>query len=474
VGGGFASSSKGLVLDLDLGELREKALPPGRRDYYFAYGGDYGDHPNDDNFCCNGLIQPDRTPNPHLFEVKKVYQNVKVEALDLKAGKVRVRNKHFFLNLNAFEARWELTESGVVTKDGTLGRLDVPAQASRDVIVPLPKIESAPGSVYHLRVVFVLPEDASWAPKGHEVAWDQFLLPVEPTREEEVNPDTLPALNVAEADGAYVIEGGGVCVRVGRSSGALEGFRVDKTEFIHAPLQLNFWRAPTDNERANNMVGRLGVWRHAIKGSQVTATKRAKGLVSVVARHKLAAGQSEAVVTYDVYGDGRVHVRVDLDVKGQKVPRLPRIGMQMAMPRGYRDVQWFGRGPHETYWDRKTGGVIAVHRSTVDDMWHPYVEPQETGNRTDVRWARISAAGGSCLEITGDAPLSFSAWPFAMSDLEGNKHPYDVPTRDFVTVNIDHKQQGVAGDNSWGAQVHKAYQLNPGKYHYGFELRAVK
>ncbi len=471
-----ARSPEGLVLDIDLGELYEKPQPPGRRDYYFAYGGDYGDQPNDDNFCCNGLVQPDRKPNPHIFEVKKVYQNVKVEPVDLAAGKVRVRNKHCFLNLDAFEARWELTQGGGVTGSGSLGRLDVPALKTRDVTVPLPEIAASPGSEYHLRVVFVLPEDAPWAEKGHEVAWDQFALPVRPAREEEIDPDTLPPLNVAASDGAFVIEGAKVSARIGRASGALESFCVNGTAYVSAPVQLNFWRAPTDNERANRMVKRLGTWRHAVKGGEAVAveySKKARGLVSVTARHRLAPGQSEAVVTYDVFGDGRIHVCVELDAKGNKVPRLPRIGMQMAMPHGFREVEWFGRGPHETYWDRKTGGVIARHKSNVDEMWHPYVEPQETGNRTDVRWARISDSAGKCLEITGDAPLGFSAWPFAMADLEGARHPHDVPVRDFVTVNIDYKQQGVAGDNSWGAQVHEKYQLKPGKYRYGFTLRAV-
>ena len=469
-----ARSDQGLVLDLDLSSVTEEPLPPGSPETFFAYGGDYGDHPNDNNFCCNGLIQSDRKPNPHLHEVKKVYQNIKVAPVDLAAGLVSVRNKYFFQNLKVFEARWELTADGELIQQGVLAKLDVPPQTARRTTIPFKKPALRPGAEYHLKISFHLAQSASWAPKAHELAWDQFAMPFKAPAK-----DTAPGgdpLKLDHSDEQFRVTGNAFAVHVGRESGALESYVVDGREFITTPLQLNFWRVPTDNERANKMANRLGTWRQAVANRKLTIVRSEQPdprTVRIIAAHRLAAGDSTATVTYQVKANGQIHVHCALDPAG-KAPRLPRIGMQMALPEKYDRVTWFGRGPHETYWDRKTGGVIGVHKRPVNEMWHPYTEPQETGNRTDVRWATLLDDGGKGLKITGDSPLSFSAWPFAMSDLAGKAHPYEVSMRDFITVNIDHKQQGVAGDNSWGAQVHAEYRLEPKAYRYGFTLEAVK
>ncbi len=469
-----ARSTEGLVLDLDLTNVAEKAPTSGAPKTFFAYGGDYGDHPNDNNFCCNGLISPDRKPNPHLHEVKKAYQHIKIVPEDLAAGLVSVRNRYFFQNLKEFEARWELTADGDVVQEGVLGRLDVPPQGARRATVPFKKPALRPGAEYHLKVSFHLAKDELWAARGYELAWDQFAMPFRAPAKHGVLGGS--PLKLEHGDAELHVTGESFSVRVGRESGALESYVVDGREFITTPLQLNFWRVPTDNERANRMASRLGVWRQAVAGRKTTTVNAEKPdpkIVRVVASHKLAAGDSSATVTYQVRANGQVHVHCALDPAG-KVPRLPRVGMQMAVPGEYEAVTWFGRGPHETYWDRKTGGAVGLHKRPVGKMWYPYIEPQETGNRTDVRWATLLDGNGKGLKITGDIPLSFSVWPFAMSDLAGKAHPHEIPMRDFITVNIDYKQQGVAGDNSWGAQVHPEYRVEPKAYCYGFTLESVQ
>jgi len=467
-------SKAGLVLDLDLTAVTEKPPAPGSPKTVFAYGGDYGDHPNDNNFCCNGLIAPDRKPNPHLHEVKKVYQHFKVEPEDLAAGLVSVRNKYFFLNLKAFDTRWQLTADGKVIQEGDLGNLDVPPQTTRRATVPFKKPALTPGAEYHLKVSLHLAEDEPWAPKGYELAWDQFAMPFKAPAKH--GPMGGSPLKLERSETQLRVTGDSLSVCVNRESGALESYVVGGKELVTTPLQLNFWRVPTDNERANRMAGRLGVWRQAVANKKMTIVRAetpAPKIVRIVAAHRLAAGDTTATVTYQVRANGQVHVHCALDPAG-KVPRLPRVGMQMAVPGTYSAVTWFGRGPHETYWDRKTGGLVGRHSLPVSEMWHPYIEPQETGNRTDVRWATLLDESGKGLKIIGDTPLSFSTWPFAMSDLAGKAHPHDIPIRDFITVNIDHKQQGVAGDNSWGAQVHPEYRLEPKAYRYGFTLEAVR
>jgi beta-galactosidase len=467
-------SKAGLVLDLDLTSVTAKPLSPDAPKTFFAYGGDYGDHPNDNNFCCNGLVTPDRKPNPHLHEVKKVYQCFKVKPVDLAGGLVSVRNKYAFENLKAFEARWELTADGRVIQKGVLGNLDVPPGNARRATVPFEKPPLEPGAEYHLKISLHLAQDEPWASKGHELAWDQFAMPFKAPGKH--GPMAGDPLEIERGDKQFRVKGKSFSVRVCRESGALESYIVNGREFITTPLQLNFWRVPTDNERANRMASRLGVWRQAMANKKMTIVRAETPepkIVRIVAAHQLAAGDTTSTVTYQVRANGQIHVHCALDPAG-KVPRLPRIGMQMAIPGAYSEVTWFGRGPQETYWDRKTGGAIGLHTLPVSEMWFPYIEPQETGNRSDVRWATLLDGDGKGLKITGDAPLSFSAWPFAMSDLAGKAHPHEIPIRDFITLNIDHKQQGVAGDNSWGAQVHPEYRLEPKAYRYGFTLEAVE
>ena len=438
---------------------------------YFAYGGDFGDRPNDDNFCCNGLIQPDRAANPSLYEVRKVYQEFKVHPVDLVAGTFRVENKHFFLNANAFEATWVIEEDGNPIRRGSLD-VDVPPRSSREISVPIEQPDLTPGTEYHLTILFSLKKDQPWAERGTVLAWDQFQLPYKVPPAETADEPGEP-LSVDDTADRIVVRGEDFSAGIGKASGALESFLTDGRELIHTPLLPNFWRAPTDNERGNRMAKRLGVWKSAVANRTVRGVSIEKSdanSVTVKADMNLAAGESTCSVLYTIRSDGRIHVAMTLDAKGEEIPRLPRIGMTLAVPRSLAAVTWFGRGPYETYWDRKSGAPIGRHFVPVDFMAHPYSEPQETGNRTDVRWVTLTDGEGWGLKCAGDEPLSISAWPFTCADLENARHPHEIPERDFVTLNIDYKQQGVGGDNSWGAQVHPQYQLPPRHYEYGFSL----
>jgi beta-galactosidase len=440
----------------------------------WAYGGDYGDRPNDGNGG-DGLVFADRRAQPELEEVKKVYQFVKVEAVDLAAGRVRVRNKHIFADLSYAAGSWELAEDGTVIGRGNLPRLRTAAGQSEELTLPLRRPAVKPGAEYFLKVTFALAADTPWAKRGHVVAWDQFKLPYGGRAVPAIDAASAPALAVEETPDAVTLRGPRFLARIGRRSGALEAYEVDGRPLLAGPLAPNFWRAPIDNDRGNQMAKRLGVWRTAAaerKVTNVSVERLGGGVARVTAEALLPPEGSKTRTTYTVYGGGVIEVGSTLS-PAAGAPELPRVGMQMLLPAEFRNVEWYGRGPHETYWDRKTGAAVGRYRSTVDELWTPYVEPQENGNRTDVRWVSFTNAAGAGLRAVGPEEIYFSAWPFRMSELERAKHSAEIQLSQEITVNLDHRQMGVGGDDSWGAQPHAEYRLPAKPYAYRFRLEPV-
>ncbi|HEY0379788.1 MAG TPA: glycoside hydrolase family 2 TIM barrel-domain containing protein [Pyrinomonadaceae bacterium] len=441
----------------------------------WAYGGDYGDRPNDGNGG-DGLIFADRRTQPELQEVKKVYQFIKVEPVDLARGRVRVRNKYMFADLSFVDGAWELAENGAVVARGKLPRLSTPAGQSEEVTLGLRPPAMKPGAEYFLKVTFALADNSPWAPQGHVVAWDQFAMPGAAPSPPAHVPKTAAKLTVTESDELVSLRGPAFFARIGKASGALEAYEVDGQPLIAGPLVPNFWRAPIDNDRGNQMAKRLGVWRTAgqeRKVTSVTVERLGPNSARVTAEAALPAAGSQTRTVYTIYGDGTIEVESALTPRGV-VPELPRVGMQVVIPGELRTVEWYGRGPHETYWDRRTGAAIGIYKSTVDELWTPYVEPQETGNRTDVRWVTFTNEAGAGLRAVGLPEIYFSAWPFPMSELERAKHSAEIQMSKDITVNLDYRQMGVGGDDSWGAQPHAEYKLPAKPYQYKFRLEPVR
>lgn len=445
-------------------------VPKGQGDKYFAYGGDFGDRPNDGNFCCNGVVHPDRTPHPHAWEVKKVYQNIKVHAVDLAAGKVRVQNKYFFTNLNEFEAEWLLQCDGHEVQAGSLGRLDVPPQASQEVSLPIEKPDRE-GGEYLLTVSFTLAAAKPWASKGHVAAWDQLEMPWKKAATAELGSGQTPP-DLKTAEGRLVASGDGWTAAIDKASGELISYQVDGVELLAAPIVPSFWKAPNDNQMRSRYMQQTQPWRTAAAGRKLLSLDNASsgGVVQVTARYQLPVGDSGYQIVYRFARDGRIGVEAAYTPGAGKSALLPRFGVIWTMPQAFGRLAWYGRGPHETYWDRKTGGEIAIYESTVDEMVFPYVRPQDTGNRGDVRWMTLTNERGFGVRIVGDMPLSASAWPFTIADVEAATHPYELPRRDFNTVFVDYRLHGVGGDNSWGALTHSQYTL-PGDKPYRFSFR---
>ncbi|MBW8040419.1 MAG: DUF4981 domain-containing protein [Planctomycetes bacterium] len=451
--------------------LRKKS-PDGKE--FWAYGGDFGDKPNDGNFCCNGLVQPDRKPNPSLYEVKKVYQRIHVVPVDIMARKFRVQNEYDFLNLDFTDISWELSADGHIIQNGTLPKLSLAPEAEGDMQIQFKKPRLQPGCEYWLKITFTLSADTSWAKRGHIVAWDQFQIPLDVPPAPIVELNTMPKLTLKQTSQKITVTGRGFELTFGKDSGALETFLFRKKQLVSLPLVPNFWRVPIDNDNGNGMPRRLGAWRKAGPNRTVKAVNAEQlkpQVVRITAEATIPVGANSTYKTvYIVYGNGDIVVDAILTPVGNNLPDLPRFGMQMAIPAQFNTLTWFGRGPHETYWDRKTGAAIGLYSGPVNEHIHSYVRPQENGNKSDVRWMALTDRDGVGLIAVGMPTIDVSAWPFTMGDLEKARHVHELPQRDTITVNLDYKQMGVGGDDSWGARTHPEYTLPAKPYRYSFRL----
>lgn len=451
--------------------LRKKS-PDGKQ--FWAYGGDFGDKPNDGNFCCNGLVQPDRKPNPSLYEVKKVYQRIHVLPVDILSGKFRIYNEYDFLNLDFADIRCELSADGRVIQKGTLPKLPLAPGDQRNLQLNFNKTNIQPGAEYWIKITFSLAADTSWAKQGHILAWDQFKIPFDVPPTPVVDPNKIPSLTLKQDSQKIVISGSDFELMFGKDSGALESFDFNGKQLIASAPVPNFWRVPIDNDEGNDMPKRLGVWRNAGPNrtiNTVNAKQIKPQIVRITTEAAIPVGTNSTYKTiYTVYGNGDIIIDSTFTPVGDNLPDLPRFGMQMAVPGRFNKLTWLGRGPHETYWDRKTGATFGLYSGHVNEHVHRYVRPQENGNKSDVRWMALTDREGVGLVAIGTPTIDISAWCFTMRDLEKAKHIHELPQRDIITVNLDYKQMGVGGDDSWGARTHPEYTLPAKSYHYRLRL----
>jgi beta-galactosidase len=447
---------------------------------FWAYGGDFGPPgtPSSDNFCINGLVAPDRRPHPSLFEVRKVYQNIWVEPVDPARGRVRVRNRYDFTHVDQLDLHWSLTGDGTLLAEGGMPPLDIAPHGSRVIDLPLPPVDPEPGVEYFLKVGFRTQHETPLMPAGHEVAWDQFPLPwhVPAT---EVDRRRVAKLTPKETEAELHIEGDRFTVSFDKARGEITSITYEGKELVGSGPVPNFWRAPTDNDFGNDMPRRLGVWRDAgrnrtIDDVAVRQNSDRDFVVDVVAT--LPVGRSRLETTYRVFGSGDIIIENRFIPGSIGLPEMPRFGMSMTVSGELENMAWYGRGPQETYWDRKTGAAVGVYRGKVEEQYHPYARPQENGNKTDVRWAALTGGDGVGLLAVGMPLLEVSALPFGIDALDPGpvlrrRHTTDVKQEDRITLHLDYRQMGVGGDTSWGARTHDAYLLPAVATSYTFRLR---
>lgn len=397
---------------------------------------------------------------------------MKLSAVDSIAGRFQVHNQYDFINLDFLNILWEMTEDGRVIQEGKMDPVHLAAGREMEIKIPFQKPDPKPGLEYMLKVDFALKDSTFWAPKGWILAWDQFELPFQAESESKLDITVLPALELEDGEKKISINGEGFKAEISKESGALESFIFHDEQLVTRPLIPNFWRAPTDNDEGNGMPVRQSVWKSAglyrvVTDIHVEQPFPAQAVVTM--NTKLPAGGSTQKISYTIYGNGDIVVDNEFEA-AMDLPNLPRFGMQMGIPGKYRTMTWYGRGPHESYWDRKTSAAVGLYSGFVSSFIHPYIRPQEVGNRTDVRWSAWTDEQGEGLLITGRPLLSISAWPFTLMDLEQAEHTFELRSRRDLTINIDFLQMGVGGDNSWGARPHPEYTLPPGTYRYSFRI----
>ena len=446
----------------------------GRR--YWGTGGEYGANPGGDIEFGDGLMQSDRTPNPQLFELRKVYSPIQFTGFDVESGALTVVNRHDFADLSGFDFGYEALEDGVPIAHGDLPPLHTPAHGNETVrlgtLLPFPR---KPGAEYVLTVTArakagsIPAEDA-----GTVIGWEQFELGRLPATAS--SPSGSVALS--DKDGRFRLAAGGAELLIDRKTGLVEHYSAGGRELLSGGAP-NFYRALIDNDIGTGVEKTHGVWKDAsarrtIQG--IDARNQGKGGAEVTVRYAVGDGAAAFVTRYRMAGDGSVAVEGSFTPLKPGLPDPLRIGLAFAMPTSIDTLEWYGRGPHETYQDRKTGAPIGLWRGLIADQYHDYMRPQESGNKVDVRWMELLQPGMGGLRVTGDAPLSINALAFPYDDLSrrppGTRRSTDIVPHGQVSLMVDAVQAGVGGDNSWdaGGRPLPQYRIVPKPISFGFRL----
>lgn len=434
---------QGIAKPVDGGPLRPSPSLTLADDEYWAYGGDFGDRPNDTNFSINGLVAPDRTPHPHYYEVKYTYQPL---SFVRDGGDIRVINRDCFTDPDEYDLTYEITCDGTPVKSGTLtldgDRLAIPAtpRGSGEML---------------LNIRAALRDSTLWAPRGFIVAHEQF----------ELTPYTFPAGIAGEAP-AITRTAAGVTVSTARGTiaidpqGALTQWTVDGDNIIHAPLEPYFWKPVNDNQASNGYEQRLGAWREAGEGRRVKSlTAATEGNAAVItALMELPVG-ADYTLTYRITDADEVMVTADYRPVADSIPLMPKFGMRMRLPADYQQVAWYGRGEQENYPDRKLGEHIGLYYLPLSAFQTEYVKPQDNGNRCDVRWLSLSSPRHT-LTVRGCQPLCVRAWDYGEEALGRAGHPHELERGRYVNLNIDSDIHGVGGINSFGARTLDKYTID--------------
>ncbi|MEN8228200.1 MAG: glycoside hydrolase family 2 TIM barrel-domain containing protein [Bacteroidota bacterium] len=438
-----------------------------------------------------GLIWPDRSIQPELWQLKKSPQPVAFRVKNLEAGEIEVINRYHFRNLKELEFTWELTANGKIEQQGTLD-LELPAGKNSHFKVPYDMPELVPGTLYYLMISCKSTEDQPWANAGHEVAWEQFKLPFYKKPVEPIASNQI--LELEEEESGIIVTGEDFVYRFDRTSGSLSSMVVEGKEMISSGPRLNVWRAPLAND--------LDSWNYwhtdmgynkAWMGKETANGWRSTGLdrlVHTVDHFKAAIKDGKAEVWvetsvhamnyttgfkvhyhYTINGDGELGIHTSVSPRGNMTRWIPKVGLQMHLPQHYQQIEWFGRGPFETYPDRKTGAKIGRYQTTVDADFVPYIIPQDYGNKTDVTWISITDDSGAGLTINGDMTFNTSAQKYTTDNLDRAHYPFQLKEENVVTLNLDHQVSGVGGTAN---SLLNPYQVLPNEYAFTFTLRPIR
>ena len=448
---------------------------------YWAYGGDLGgaDLQNDTNFCLNGIVNPDRTPHPALFETKKVYQNVKFIESNLKAVEIEIKNNYNFTNLNTLVFSWKLFENGNEIAQGNFSKINLAPLQSKKVKIDLPNLIYT-DSDYHLNVYAKTAFSSILVPKDHTVAYEQFQLQKGDFKR---NYKSSQSVVVVKKTAAFLrLSNANFNMEFDSHTGEMTTLNYGEGNLIKKGIRPNFWRAATDNDFGAKISKKVKKWKTATDNQKLILFENSnfENNVVVTATYKLAAVKdAKVVMKYSISPDGVINVHTQLHHVQSTLPFMPRFSTNFIIDQSYANVSWFGRGPHENYQDRNTSSLVGCYKARVSDLYYPYNRPQENGYKTDTRWVTLTNADGKGVKILAPDLFSFSAHhqynsDFDAGDSKKQRHTTDIVKRDFVNINIDMAQMGVGGDNSWGAIPHKEYRIKAKDMSYNYTIEPVK
>ena len=496
---------------------------------FWAYGGDFGTNmPSDGNFCCNGIVSPDRTLHPAMNEVKYAHQYVGFEPVDLNKGVFKVQNRYYFTNLKKYLITYQVKANDKVVRNGKVS-LDIAPQASQELTVDVSGLEPKVGTEYFVNFSVTTTEPEPLVPVGYELAHEQFRLPIEPVARTFATDG--PALKCSTDGNLLKVSSSRLNFVFDKESGIVTSYKVKGTEYFDKGfgIQPNFWRAPNDNDYGSQEPKRLQIWKQSSKDFRVVeATLDMDGKDAVLKATYLLAAGNLYIATYRIHPSGVVkadYTFTSTEMEANKTELseatlmatftpgndalrkessklvVPRIGIRFRLPVHMNQVTYFGRGPEENYIDRNNGTLVGLYKNTADNMYFPYVRPQENGHHTDTRWLSLGKKGKG-LTIYADNTIGFNALRNSVEDFDGEEathrdyqwnnrdaeelkhdvataknikprqtHINDITPRDFVEVCVDMKQMGVGGYDSWGAIPDPQYLLPANKeYQWGFTI----
>lgn len=454
----------------------------GIRDYrhgkmIYAYGGDFGkDLPSDNNFNCNGLFNPDRKPNPHTDEVRMVHQSIWTTPVNVKEGKISIFNENFFTDLSNVYLEWQIQEEGTIIRQGVVTSLNIQPQEQQELSLDY-QLENS-GKETLLNVSYKLKEAEHLLEAGHVVAKQQLeIIPYD----WKMNTPSQACNQPEIYDTRYALEiiSPTTIIRFNKKNGLLSGYSYKGKEFIEegSYLKPNFWRAPTDNDFGAQLPAKLKIWRNPDMKLASFNTEIKNGIVEIKANYHLPECLADLSMTYRINTVGEIDITQSLSLQEtNKDMFLPRFGMQITLVPGFEDIEFYGRGPVESYADRKLSAFIDVYNQKVADQYYPYIRPQDTGNKSDLRWFNVKHQSNKGLRILSSKPFNASALHFSTNDLDGSpaktqQHGLAVSPRPTTTLSVDLLQMGLGCIDTWGSLPIEKYLLKENKYELNLILK---
>lgn len=422
----------------------------------YTWGGDWGDNPNSGTEALNGLVGADRKPEPEFYEVKHLYQNFRINPVNLETGDFSITNQFLFTNLNQFYVDWKLVADSSVLASGTIQDLNVEPLQSKALKINVQQPTLKPGTEYFLNISLRYKAATSWAAKDHEIGWKQFEMPYKPGINNQVALDAFENLKMSTSNDSVIIDGTTFKIIFNKVQGGLISYKYKNTEMIKTAPVPNFWRAPTINDQKNwDMSNTAATWKTGSRSRTLVSftneilpdqNVRVRTLYSIA-----TAMPAKDEIVYIINKNGDIVVEHQLDATGCGLPNIPEVGLMFTMPAGFENVRYFGKGPQENYCDRNRGYKVGYYQTKVDSLFVAYTKPEETGNRTEIRWAAFTNADGKGLLFTANPVMEVNALHYTPFDLDGPRHPGDIARRAETFIRINEKQMGLGGNIAWGA-----------------------